>query len=261
VAAPQFLYKYRSGSIYDLANLSDGKLWFPSPTSFNDPFDCALRIELDDLSDDAVEAVIKSMIADESLDEKKMASLSTGTAKQIIKESLLTEIENAIKELRGVCCFSEVVEHPLMWGHYSNGHRGFCLEFDTSKDPLFEKAHKVKYPKTIPRLDANNIAQSNFTSVMDLVLTKQEDWAYEREWRVLHNEGNHLHGVDRAALTRVYFGARMPEVQKAMIASLLQNTDTKLCQMQIDKSSYKLVKSEDLTYKPCDYRAAHQADA
>ena len=61
---PKFLYKYRSGTTLDLTNLSAGKLWFPSPAKFNDPFDCELRIEMSELSDDAVASVVDGMIAE-----------------------------------------------------------------------------------------------------------------------------------------------------------------------------------------------------
>ena len=144
----------------------------------------------------------------------QLASLSTDKTRQIIANSLRTAIENAKKEMRGVCCFSELVDHPLMWGHYSDGHRGFCLEFDTTKAPLFNKAHKVTYSDAIPRLDIDKIARFELGSVMDLVLTKAKCWEFEHEWRVLHNEGNILFGVERAALTKIYFGAKMPEEQQ-----------------------------------------------
>ena len=34
---------------------------------------------------------------------------------------------------RGVCCFSEKKDDILMWSHYADGHKGFCLEFITPK--------------------------------------------------------------------------------------------------------------------------------
>jgi hypothetical protein len=42
VERPPVLYKYYSGSLQSIANLSDAKVWFGHPREFNDPFDCAL---------------------------------------------------------------------------------------------------------------------------------------------------------------------------------------------------------------------------
>jgi hypothetical protein len=50
---------------------------------------------------------------------------------------------------RGVACFSAAADNLLLWAHYADGHRGFCLEFDTS-DPVFEKIQRVGYTQEWP---------------------------------------------------------------------------------------------------------------
>lgn len=37
---------------------------------------------------------------------------------------------------QGIACFSAKVDDLLMWSHYADGHRGFCLEFEGSYPPL-----------------------------------------------------------------------------------------------------------------------------
>ncbi|WP_349393654.1 DUF2971 domain-containing protein, partial [Clostridium perfringens] len=45
-------------------------------------------------------------------------------------------IEDSSKNLLNsllICSFSECKDNILMWSHYSNCHKGFCIEYDFSK--------------------------------------------------------------------------------------------------------------------------------
>jgi len=42
MVTPNFLYKYQSLSAHSLAALTNNTIWLAKPTSFNDPFDCAI---------------------------------------------------------------------------------------------------------------------------------------------------------------------------------------------------------------------------
>jgi hypothetical protein len=35
-----------------------------------------------------------------------------------------------LKETTGAVCFSRAWHNPVLWAHYADGHRGFCLEVD-----------------------------------------------------------------------------------------------------------------------------------
>ena len=87
---------------------------------------------------------------------------------------------------------------------------------------------------------------------MGLLLTKSKGWRYEKEWRAFHGQGNHLLSYDRASLTGIYFGAKMPEDQMQMIASLLHGTDTQLYRMKLSKSRFQL-ECERGSFLPNDY--------
>ena len=44
---------------------------------------------------------------------------------------------------RGVACFTTELNNILMWSHYADGHKGFCLEFDTN---FFKFQQSTKSP-------------------------------------------------------------------------------------------------------------------
>jgi len=89
-----------------------------------------------------------------------------------------------------VTCFSERADIALMWSHYADKHSGVCYCFDfTQPDPIFEtpinRGH-VKYSNQLPNI---SVYQQYTTDTMirdmvsDVVLTKQMEWAYEKEIR------------------------------------------------------------------------------
>jgi hypothetical protein len=153
----------------------------------------------------------------------------------------------------GVCCFSAIPDSLLMWGHYAQSHQGFCLEFSTSRDKMFQKSKRVRYADSLPSINTNSLVNGDFAQIMQLVLTKARCWEYEQEWRVLHTNAELLYGYERDSLTGVYFGAKMPEAQMAMVASLLENTYTKLYRMRLSSSTFSVV-AEQLDFRRIDYR-------
>lgn len=96
-----------------------------------------------------------------------------------------------------VLSLSATLASHLMWAHYSDDHRGFVLEYDFSRLSYFDLRRRLCFPvfythkirdatrylaKTDMR-DYNNL----FGQLMCLV--KNAEWAYEREWRIVHAIG------------------------------------------------------------------------
>ena len=135
------------------------------------------------------------------------------------RNSLLELIQNM-----GICAFSALPGHMLMWSHYANHHRGFCVEYDCQKGTkLRELAHEVKYEDSMPSLSAADFAQSNKEKALDaLWLTKAKCWSYEQEWRVMMPEGDKAYEAPSSVVS-VIFGARMPESERIMVAQALRH--------------------------------------
>jgi hypothetical protein len=255
---PAQLYKYQSGSIASITNLSAGKIWFSDPTRFNDPFDCALRIGEEELSFDAYKAEEEKLLADMNVspaDLQAIRAVPIEERHRLVAPVIHRKVDEGLDLIQGVSCFSATPYDLLMWGHYGDGHRGFCLEFDTEKDkPLFSKAKQVKYSHDRISLKMDRIIAGDLAHMLELLLLKAKCWEYEQEWRVLHTEKNTLFGYDRASLSRVIFGARMPEDQQLVIAKLLHGTtSTKFCRMHVDDFGFKL-NAESVDFTPLNHR-------
>ena len=187
-----------------LAKLAADKLWMSDPEKFNDPLD--LRLAIKDLTyrgpfDD--EGLLKQAISlllegnsrakDHKLyDELLIANLRSWAGNEVCTQDLLSDVERRFKSF-GVACFTNHWNNPLMWSHYASQHSGFTVEYSVRsmslacENPSFSQ-HHVQYVSQLPELCLSEILFSPHQVLQRMLATKSADWAYEREWRLVHCE-------------------------------------------------------------------------
>ena len=166
------------------------------------------------------------MIADKpEIDPKKVRewldSHSQEQAEKLAKE-LRDQYQEALERYR-ICSFSDNAAHPLLWSHYSDSHRGFCLEFDASTD-IFGCAMKVTYQNEYPSIGITEPDED--INLRLSVLTKAKFWKYEGEYRLVSLEPNepgalalndHVFCFPADLLTGAFFGCQMLEADSDLI--------------------------------------------
>ncbi|MFT6835252.1 MAG: hypothetical protein ACJA0H_001288 [Francisellaceae bacterium] len=253
MSLPVNLYKYETLSIQSLLNLKNQTVYFASPAGFNDPYDCAIKAQIDEPTDEEIERLRKIYLSKgwpqnviHALESKSLLELKPILLK-LAREVNSTIIDNFIKN-RGVSCFSEVNNELLMWAHYADKYTGFCLEFDTNSE-IFEKARKVKYLDTMPKLNIASIfADKEREHIMDLFCIKSKAWEYEQEWRTIHSEASKVFTYDTNSLTGIYFGPEMDPAAIEVICLVLQgqNPNIKFWQGKRSNSDFIVEFSEVL---------------
>lgn len=204
-AINQCLYKYREDNDFSEKILTDKTLWFSHPNEFNDPFDCWSNIQYLN-KDELYNLLVQSRVFDESIKSK----LKQGCNK--FDTNKIKQITDSIINKIGVCCFSNTYTSILMWSHYANNHKGFCIEFDILVDPdLFCLALPVNYVKTMPEFnyptEFNNI-------ITNIIQPKYKDWEYEKEVRIIkpqsENEknGSQAFSFKPESMKRIIFGCK-----------------------------------------------------
>ena len=260
---PPRLYKYQGYSARTLTALKMRAIWFGSPSGFNDPFDCAVPLRfgpvtardcqrlVTESSDPEWAALIhdRQLFSAEGLPTEAMRTQVEGVARKTVED-----ISEDTYLKRGVACFSETCDNLLLWSHYGAGHRGLCLEFDTSS-PFLNRLHRVQYSDEVPEIDLVEMTLGRTQKMISLLLTKATCWSYEREWRAIHSEARTVsfYGVD--ALTAVYLGAELRAAEKDVVAHLLHGTPTKLFEMRRSTSSFRL-ESRLVEYTPYRHGAS-----
>lgn len=240
----QTLYKFRSvrGDSLDhvIETIQQSRIYFPSPSQFNDPFDCAPRFELSRKADDPIfveeaQRYRSEWMKAESLTEEqaKRREAEEGVPHDqlpmVIREQVRRDIASSVR----IFCLSGRRDHPLLWSHYADSHRGVCLHFSTdsllkSDTNPFRYARRVDYreertPFFIP------LADNSGTDLADIIAyTKASFWSYEEEYRIVcHGAPDFSFQLDEGFLSfyppyleGISFGLKIePEIRAKLIDS------------------------------------------
>jgi hypothetical protein len=244
---PNYLYKYRVLNEYSERILFHNEIYIPSPIEFNDPFDCQLHYQIN-TDEDFLRNELKIFyreecpdVSHEQLNEVVEKHLSLGTHKdpvqwkQVVHNSMLRWLNRT-----GVYCLSERNDSILMWSHYSNGHKGFCLEFNPKT--YLRAAQKVIYQIEYPRLMYTGDDENDKALINTVLLTKSDSWDYEKEWRVIETRGPGLYKITDSDLDGVIFGCDISNEDRSRIISLIQkrNDQLKLYEARVKQSEFGL---------------------
>jgi len=246
------LYKYRSMQSIELEGIfTKREIYLPRPIDFNDPFDCR-----------PVPTFHKSRLK-RSLYFKELARRKFPSENKKYLRNRIKEAENILREnpaiicnayddfLRkmGLYCLSEKKDDILMWSHYSDGHKGVCIEFDAFMDAafsgtmLFGQALQVNYKDDRPVVNIMEIGTP--VEYQKALLTKPTHWDYEKEWRIIKNEdegGPGIHYFQPQILTGVIFGASISTDDKEKLIGWISKYPTKitLYQAHLNENKYQL---------------------
>src|SRR5262245_61537973 len=77
----------------------------------------------------------------------------SGKAEYYKSEEFSKHMMNGILDSMSIVCFSAKRDDNLMWSHYSDSHRGICLEFDVSEENGLGGAKSVIYADDYPTVN------------------------------------------------------------------------------------------------------------
>ncbi len=216
------MYKYFTFNEHAITNILNNEFYMSHHELFNDPFECWCEIltgfpskneksaRLDNILNVWGFDDIEDTIADEYY-ESYIASLVGSEP----------DIPTLINSAR-ITCFSKRPDNLLMWSHYADGLRGFCLQFDPDiilHNNNIAKIYEVEYKEKPAIIDtaliaalADQIAYNSYAleSIKNLnmqtsynqqlnqsvkyaeeifrsmLATKPIDWIYEEELRIIY---------------------------------------------------------------------------
>lgn len=236
--------------------LVNNELYFAASNSFNDPFDCRARkdFEFKD-GNDLISRMAQLEAAHQGITiEDAIAYLSKITATQgaiqAYKNRKSELFQKLVLQSFGICSFSEIPDDVLMWSHYSDGHKGFCVEFSRTDENILEQARPVDYPinDEFPFIDYwKTKPEEQIEEFKKIVLTKSKHWCYEKEWRILDRPSHvdatysgHTSTYPDSMLSGIIFGARMPNENRETIIDLLSKKSVAFYESVIVKDHFKL---------------------
>lgn len=224
-------YKYRANIIdgnnvsRDINSLLNDELWASGLSNLNDPF----------------EAVYKDNISKSLKLLEKILKAGTGLVQKNWDD--LMAFNNKIGFYSLALSNNEFPDNELMWAHYANSHRGFCIAYDikqlefSQKSPYDVNEMKIVYKMDPPSIDVTNIGDKNF--LVKMFGTKSKIWEYENEIRLIYNHFG-IKKYNSFSLKSIYFGLNMDEKYQIQIIDGLSNHDVNFYKMCMEQESYKL---------------------
>ncbi len=287
---PEILYKYRrfDDNGHALKNLEENTIWLSSPKVYNDPFECVECSDAEQIlafisrKKEHFEKTVEKFSQKYNLDvdtveqmrrEKDPAMafaqhvfLKEGKKTEeieaffsVLEKSKKKEIERAARyfnekktELLRLCSFCKTKDSVLMWSHYTQEHKGFCIEYDVGKLPREDFFIRMLYPviyctglydSTKHRLKIleNNGVFNNIYFVMTS-MRKALGWHYEQEWRLALNHGlmDKDENFSFAPISAVYLGCKIDPKNKDKVLAICARKKIPVFQAETSLDKYEL---------------------
>lgn len=231
---PETLYKYVSNTSPEtISSMASGNLFLKTPRCLNDPCECPLVIDMDSLTELSIQDLVIPNLSTNQFHNMISIDACKTMFPKVYKECLDKNRKKAtidviqqmeyIRNRLFIGALSARKDSMLMWSHYGNSHKGFCLGYnvqgliDTHKYFLLP----VIYSDTIPYIDPEVAIKTNTLPLISIA-TKSEDWSYEEEWRIVDfsmdvNEQRDQITIPLPYPNELIFGSQMPkEIQKQL---------------------------------------------
>ncbi|MBC8753810.1 DUF2971 domain-containing protein [Kordia sp. YSTF-M3] len=245
------IYKYRNWHEKFHKNvLIENEIYLAPPNSFNDPFDCKIPENFHLIDNESKREEFANFYVNKHKEKLISLSKKPEIIKSNLKERLKVNLddEHLFNEKReneeldscyGVFSGSKTWKSILMWSHYGDNHKGYCIGF---KEELIIKSNKfgrgghVNYSKEFPirnPLDfSNDIVKDSFIQMY----TKAEEWKYEEEYRLSILNPDGLTNIERIVklddnfISEVILGVSINEKDKNEIIEICKRKQLKVYQ-------------------------------
>lgn len=144
-------------------------------------------------------------------------------------------------------------KNKLMWSHYAEGHKGFCIEYDFGNGlrelesglilPVIYSEERVKYPWSVLFMDNKDNETTNLVGAYAKILTlvsKDEMWSYEKEWRIIVPGQGGGKNVKMPSISCIYLGALCSDKDCKTIINIAKEIGVPVKKMVIGRSKYSL---------------------
>ncbi len=170
-------------------------------------------------------------------------------ANRIINELEQTIVKN-INSTYFVGSLCTDYKNRLMWSHYANSHKGFCIEYDFNvkckeRDellmlPVAYTKERTKLPWSLTKLDEKEMIKLMLTRTVQALLTKDDAWSYENEWRVIRSNIKKPENIKMPPISCIYVGALCNNRNRAILCNIAKKLNIPIKQMRIDRGDYEL---------------------
>ena len=154
----------------------------------------------------------------------------------------------------GVCSLSEKRDNKVMWSLYGDTYAGYCIEYDIPKRKevtpnlcpvIYTKRNNNKFIKkmleysmgAMMRAISEGHISGNIGAAMELFCTKDTDWSYQSEWRIIGKAKDHFKHLKIKA---IYLGFKVSKENESKMKAAAKRYGFELYKMNAPKGQKKI---------------------
>jgi hypothetical protein len=198
----------------DLECLKKDEVWFSTLQSLNDPYENILCYDIMSYDDHG-----------------------------LYLDNVRDELEK-IKDNIGIFSLSRNRSNLVMWSHYANNHKGYCVEFDLTPEK-FIKGENYDLIQSDVDYDAPLNTAYNRNNIKSFFSHKYTDWKYEEEVRFISDKSG-LHKFKEGSIKAIYLGANCNEIVKTCISEFCKSKSIKLHQGKLLNDSLHILNFSEI---------------
>lgn len=167
-------------------------------------------------------------------------------------------LKDFLSKLTVTCFSASGWDNQLMWSHYANSYSGICVEYDFEKmNDFVGFMYPVKYSSIRPTVSLKDLGLSSskkdengnlITDEVDIkaifayLLSKNECWSYEEEWRIINTEENPYtpRFVSAPFVKSITLGLEIDDMCRQLLWDVCQEINVDCYQLVINSSDYTL---------------------
>ena len=221
-----------------LANLSPEGVMKLSETPFNLPEYAKANQITDDTDEIGLTVALNRLFG--------FASEESAAKADAMMTKLGQKVAKAFDDAFYVGCLCPDNKNRLMWSHYADCHKGFCIEYDFSQAPDDLLPLPVIYTNKRPQIPWRAAIQMNDETraeanrvFMMALLTKDAVWDYEREWRLLIASTMGQKQI-MPPITCIYLGAQCTPENETVIREIAERKSIPVKKIFADRGEYEL---------------------
>lgn len=232
-----YLYSFRGINDYSIKDIEENTINFAVPTKMNDPFDTlAIKWCQENNLDNLIDNTVHIPCFRESWNYYRIRSFVAQ--------------KDFGKDDKGI------VDSMLMWSHYGDGHKGYCIKYRFSKDFVFNvdannNSARVLLPIVYSK-EPFSIERKRI-NIMDAFKRKSWQWHYENEVRLLNynptEENEYIQDIldSKSKISEIIFGYSCSDDNISKIKEKLRDIDgIKFSQMYTDKNDIYTLKKKTI---------------
>lgn len=152
-----------------------------------------------------------------------------------------------------ICSFTTEKNNYLMWSHYSDSHKGYCLEYNFP-GPTIDSGLVLPVSYRHSPVDVTNLVRKSgagnrgvlVRAAMGSALVKGKSWEYEDEWRYVCFAERHDRELKGLKLNRVLLGCNASDELQHKVIEICRERGVGVVKQKKSPSSFDLIEGERL---------------